>query len=337
MLIAVETEKLMESHTNQSSSITLYTGYVYKVYCEISKKVYIGITTNTIDIRRKQHENESYNPNSSSYKNHFHTSLRKYGLLSFEWTILEEITSSTKENLIECLNLLEIKYIKLYDTYQNGYNSTLGGELKGNLGCEKKVKVYKEDGVYLGIFDSLKETSIKFNTLESSISDCCRKVIYTSGKYENSRLIFRYEDDDFTQEEIERIKYVPDKSPKSVVCYNYRTGEKLNRFDKVIDAQNYYNTDSSAIIKVCTYRMNTSGRIGDDLLTWRYEGDDYIMKYKMSVSLKDGIILNKFVDDVSAANAYNITLSALRACLCGKSKSSGRLNGEKLYWTLIKE
>ena len=36
-----------------------YVGYVYKIYCTVTSKIYIGITTRDINIRWNQHKNES--------------------------------------------------------------------------------------------------------------------------------------------------------------------------------------------------------------------------------------------------------------------------------------
>jgi len=53
----------------------------------------------------------------------FYNAIRKYGKDNFIWEILEkEIESFDK------LKEREIYYIKLFDTYNKGYNSTLGGD-----------------------------------------------------------------------------------------------------------------------------------------------------------------------------------------------------------------
>lgn len=52
---------------------------------------------------------------------------KKYGPKNFKYEVLERISEPTKKLLIDKLNLLEIFYIKKYDSYKNGYNSTPGG------------------------------------------------------------------------------------------------------------------------------------------------------------------------------------------------------------------
>ena len=46
--------------------------------------------------------------------------MRKYGIENFTFSVIEECSQ-------EQLNEREIYWIEYYDTYKNGYNSTLGG------------------------------------------------------------------------------------------------------------------------------------------------------------------------------------------------------------------
>ena len=76
-----------------------------------TKKSYIGQTSISVDHRKNQHLWSSFNENDSSWHLYFHKAIRKYGIDNFEWSTLETITSDSKENLYECLDNLEIKYI----------------------------------------------------------------------------------------------------------------------------------------------------------------------------------------------------------------------------------
>ena len=49
-----------------------YVGYVYKIYCTVTSKIYIGITTRDINVRWNQHKNESKDPGN----NHFHLAIK---------------------------------------------------------------------------------------------------------------------------------------------------------------------------------------------------------------------------------------------------------------------
>ena len=58
----------------------------------------------------------------------------KYGEESFHFEILEKRENITNEEL----NLLEIKYIKRFDTYYNGMNETTGGDGRGRIVSEEE-------------------------------------------------------------------------------------------------------------------------------------------------------------------------------------------------------
>lgn len=88
-------------------------GVIYKATCLITGKSYIGQTKH-FEIRKKQHLQAKDN-----YI--FHKALRKYGQENFKWEILEECS-------YDLLNEKETYWIKFYNSYSNGYNSTLGGD-----------------------------------------------------------------------------------------------------------------------------------------------------------------------------------------------------------------
>lgn len=91
-------------------------GYIYKIVNKINNKVYIGQTVNK-DLRWKQHiRNDGKNPNLLIGK-----AFNKYGIENFEYIIIEECENC---NMSE----REKYWIKHYDSYNSGYNMTIGGE-----------------------------------------------------------------------------------------------------------------------------------------------------------------------------------------------------------------
>ena len=100
----------------------------WKVYCYTGKngKKYIGITSfNLVQRAGKNGKNYSRDKNSA-----FGNAIQKYGFDFFISEILEN--NLTKEEACK----LEKYYIDLYDTYENGYNCSLGGE--GNSKFDKE-------------------------------------------------------------------------------------------------------------------------------------------------------------------------------------------------------
>lgn len=100
---------------------------IYKATNTITGLSYIGYT-NDYDDRLSCHRSAS-----KTKSNKFYNAINEYGWHSFDWSILYQ--SWDKEY---CLNVMESVFIEEYDTYNNGYNSTLGGA--GGKG----LKVYKD-------------------------------------------------------------------------------------------------------------------------------------------------------------------------------------------------
>lgn len=97
-----------------------------------SGKMYIGqTTTDRFGGRMKAHKNQDGCPA-------FHNAIKKYG-----WdTIINGFKILAFTRNISSLDALEIKFIKQYDTFKNGYNCTEGGG--GNRGVKLSLKTRKK-------------------------------------------------------------------------------------------------------------------------------------------------------------------------------------------------
>ena len=96
-------------------------GYIYKITNKINGKVYIGQTRKTIQERFQEHLKKA----KIHTNRYLYDAMNKYGYNNFIITQIEE-----------CLDIKlderEIYWIKYYDTYNNGYNLTTGGQLLKN-------------------------------------------------------------------------------------------------------------------------------------------------------------------------------------------------------------
>lgn len=95
---------------------------VYKITNKINGHAYIGIS-NDINKRFNEHKNRFSIIDSKEYDKALYKAFRKYGIDNFIFEVLIE------ENDIEKRKELEKYYIKLYNTYNNGYNETIGGDI----------------------------------------------------------------------------------------------------------------------------------------------------------------------------------------------------------------
>ena len=93
-------------------------GYIYKIENQINHKVYIGQTIKSLNKRFNQHKNNYTKPYFSQI--HLYRAFKKYGIENFSF---EKIECVNDENLDE----REKYWIAYYNSYENGYNSTLGG------------------------------------------------------------------------------------------------------------------------------------------------------------------------------------------------------------------
>jgi len=95
--------------------------YIYKFTHIDTSRVYIGQTIQEPNRRRLEHLSDS---RYTKRTHRFHNALRKYGKDAFTFEVID-----TASNLDE-LNLLETKYIKEYNSIENGFNIRNGGNNK---------------------------------------------------------------------------------------------------------------------------------------------------------------------------------------------------------------
>ena len=126
---------------------------IYLIINQINGHKYVGQSIN-IKIRFQRHHLCDYkNKNSSVYKIKLYQDFRKYGIENFEVRILEYCKT-------ELLDEREKYWIKYFDTFKNGYNSTEGGQnWSENIFSEetknrrrktlKKIKVYLAKNIHV--------------------------------------------------------------------------------------------------------------------------------------------------------------------------------------------
>lgn len=102
-------------------------GYIYKITNTLNKKVYIGQTSHFYEIRFAEHKRNC----KYEYFKHLklYRAFNKYGIENFNFDVIEEVDNNK-------LDEREIYWIEYYDSYYEGYNSTLGG---------KSCKLYEWD------------------------------------------------------------------------------------------------------------------------------------------------------------------------------------------------
>ena len=94
-------------------------GFIYKITNTINGKSYIGQTIQNVKERFYQHCATKCSKAVSNMA--IHRAIKKYGKSNFTVEVIEEIDFAN-------LNDRERYWIKYYNSYNNGYNSTKGGQ-----------------------------------------------------------------------------------------------------------------------------------------------------------------------------------------------------------------
>lgn len=209
-------------------------GCIYIIKNTINDKVYIGQTIHTVEYRFREHLRDAY----AGVDRKLYNAMRELGIENFY-----------AEKLVDCkdevLNDEEVRFITIYDSFINGYNSTSGGSTGAhkydldhirelaNRGLSKKeimqeINVRKE---YLCKLHDFSDTNIK--------TSCNKKAL-----------------------DMYDIKREFIKSFESIIeAYEYI----CNYYGYIIDKRNFYN------------RVNQSCLIGSIAYNhvWRYKNKQF--------------------------------------------------------------
>jgi group I intron endonuclease len=97
---------------------------IYKITNKLNNKAYVGLSVD-IENRWKAHTTFAFKKCDTPYhKNRLYSALRKYGVENFKFEVIEECE-------FDQLKEREIYWIAYYDTFNNGYNLTTGGDISG--------------------------------------------------------------------------------------------------------------------------------------------------------------------------------------------------------------
>lgn len=111
-------------------------GKIYIIKNKINNKVYIGQTINSLSYRFGQHTRA---PLNKCHKNSIDYAIQSLGIENFFIELLEECPISE-------LDTKEIYWINFYDSYNNGYNLTRGGQFSriNKISEDILIKIIKD-------------------------------------------------------------------------------------------------------------------------------------------------------------------------------------------------
>lgn len=114
---------------------------IYIIKNKVNDKVYVG---QSVDINRRwyQHCYSAENESANDHNSKLHYAMKKLGKSNFYYEILEVVKPK------ELLNDREIYWIDYYNSFKNGYNGSIGGDLYGKCSegsSNGRAKLVEED------------------------------------------------------------------------------------------------------------------------------------------------------------------------------------------------
>ena len=132
-------------------------GLIYKITNKINGKIYIGQTIGTLSKRWREH---CFQASNGEKTYHLYYAMRKYGIENF---MIEEVERCSN-NL---LNEREIYWIAKYNSYNNGYNLTLGGD---GANTSKHAEIFKLWDEGFGVKQISEKVNYNRNTVSNILS-----------------------------------------------------------------------------------------------------------------------------------------------------------------------
>lgn len=213
---------------------------IYKAVNSSTGEVYIGATSKTLEDRKVDHLQKA-NLETGHY---FQEAIRTYGPEAFSW---EQIDTATDPN-----NLAdkESRYILIYNSNKEGYNSDRGGGIKKNI--------YQYDcgtGNLIQFYSSLESAGNAVNADKTTISKACLgQIKVCKGYFWSYSLGVNFKPD-------------PDRRTKQVFQFA-QSGEHINYYNSVSKASEASGINKSSIAKCCRAIYNSAGGYH-----WRYQDE----------------------------------------------------------------
>lgn len=209
-------------------------GIIYKWTNKINGLSYIGQTTNP-EKRYREHLRRKDNT-------YFHNALGKYGEANFTYEVLESNIDSSK------LDEREIYWISYYDSYNNGYNLTIGGgTTRGFKFSEKQLENLSK--AHLGQKAWNKGIKMSEEQREKMRNYLKGRTSPMKGKHHTEQTIQK-------MRESHKGQVAWNKQPIQMI--DKKTDEVIKEFDSLADAANYLGKSHSGISQCLSGRLKTA-------------------------------------------------------------------------------
>jgi group I intron endonuclease len=211
-------------------------GIIYTVTNKETKMVYVGLTTKSLEVRKKDHIKKS--KKGKSYA--FQQAIATYGPEAFKWEKVDYATT------IDELAQKEKEYILKYNSKEDGYNQSEGGEI------QKSVHQYDvSTGMLVNKYSSLSDVGAKFNLTKQDLSKVCLSVNKVSNGF-----VWSYSS---------TFPIHINDNRRKVVQQLTLEGEFLTEYKSVSEASKLTGCNKTSIAKVCRGERQSCGGF-----SWKY-------------------------------------------------------------------
>ena len=239
---------------------------VYLITNKINNKKYVGITRVSVKSRLKRHFAYRTKEQCSTK---FNYAVLKYGVDNFDVTILETDVSQ------DIASERERYYISLYDSYENGYNSTIGGN--GTVGYiftdevrKKMSNSWNRDKVI---------TEKRNRKISNALKGVPKSFLHKQKLSQNKKNYYKTHENAFKGKKhtIEsKLKMRNSSSIYSVQMLNRTTEEVICTFETMMDACEWIKKEQQRTTPLNTIRY----RISEFIRGKRSDGSHAIYGYK---------------------------------------------------------
>jgi group I intron endonuclease len=210
---------------------------IYKAQNKLTSEVYIGATTISMEERKKDHLKKSKKGKSYAFQN----AIATHGPDAFRWEKVDYATT------IDELAQKEKAYILKYNSKEDGYNQSEGGEI------QKSVYQYDvSTGILINKYSSLSVAGATVNLTKQDLSKVCLSVNKLSNGF-----VWTYSSTFPTDLKDHRKKVVQQFSLE---------GTLINEFKSVSEAAKLTGCNKTSIAKVCRGERQSCGGYN-----WMYE------------------------------------------------------------------
>lgn len=281
--------------------------YVYRITNLVNAKSYIGVSIDYV-ARWKQHKRALKNNRHCNKK--LQNAWNKYGENCFEFQIIEECS------YVECFDK-EIKYIALFNSYDDGYNLTRGGD----RGCFeifcKPVYVYDLNGIYVCEFISRAEAERELDC--HSIKECCLGSCKKGFSKTNQEWY------QFTYEKVDKLnpyQHIPSRTQKvykldeeGKIITIYNSLAEANKSCNIIAGAHNIRDASKTHKKFHDYYWAYAKDYSSD---WKPYNENKIICFDL-----DGNLIGYYKNATDAARQLDIDHSSISKVLRGERKQCG--------------